>query len=163
MFGTGNAVLLEGPVNSVSGQFGGQAERFVGLLAEGARQAGVIQPLHAHCLADLAILVRDVVASCYHNTGTLMTANQWQLRGDWPVAIDRVEIGVADAWVLDVDKNLTRTWLGHWDLLVLHGAADLFDDLGPLLFWDIGSHFVLGLNHAFWKLLWKDFDLCARK
>jgi hypothetical protein len=50
-----------------------------------------------------------------------------------PVAVHSVEISVADTRVLDVDKNLIRAWLLHWNLLVLDGSTSLLNDLRPLL------------------------------
>lgn len=50
-----------------------------------------------------------------------------------PVAIDGVEISVADTRVLDVDQNLVGARLLDWNLLVLDGTAGLLNDLRPLL------------------------------
>lgn len=77
MLGAGNAVLLERPINSVAGKLGLQAEWFVGLLAECARQTRIIEPLDAHSLADLAIVIRDLVTSCHHDTSSLVATNKW--------------------------------------------------------------------------------------
>lgn len=46
---------------------------------------------------------------------------------------------MADTGVFNVDEDFFRAWLGHGDLLVLKGAADLVDDLSPLLGGDLGA------------------------
>lgn len=76
MSGRGNGILLEGSINGVAGEFGGQAEGFVGLLTEGAAQARVVQPLDANGLANLADLIGDELSSCDDNTSTLMATDQ---------------------------------------------------------------------------------------
>ena len=61
-----------------------------------------------------------------------MATDERELGGEWPVAIDGVEIGVADTGVLDVDEDFVWAWLGDWDLLVLDWTAGLLNDL-PML------------------------------
>jgi hypothetical protein len=82
----------------------------------------------------------DEVTLRYHNTSSFVATDERKLRWDWPVAIDGVEIGVADTRVLDVDKDLIWTWLLDWNLLIFNGATGLFDDLCPLLFRDVLRH-----------------------
>jgi len=74
---TGNAVLLEGSIDGITGELGGKAERLVCLLAECAGKAGVIQPLHTDSLANFAILICDTLASSNDDTCTLVTTNEW--------------------------------------------------------------------------------------
>jgi hypothetical protein len=63
--------------------------------------------------------------SGYDNTSTFVSTNQWELRCQWPVAVDGVEIGVADTRVLDVDENLIWAGLLNWDLLVDDSCGSL--------------------------------------
>jgi hypothetical protein len=49
-----------------------------------------------------------------------------------PVAINGMQIGVADTRVLDVDEDLIRTRLLYGNLLIIDGTASLLDDLRPL-------------------------------
>lgn len=128
-----HAVLLEGPINGVAGELGSQAKGFIGLLAEGAGQAGVVQPLDTDRLTDLADVIGDQLATGDNNPGTLVTTDKREFGGNGPVPIDRVEIGVADARVFDVDEDILRAGLGDGNLLVLERATDLVDDLSPLL------------------------------
>lgn len=74
-----------------------------------------------------------------------MAADEGQLGGQWPVAVDGVQVGVADSRVLDVDEDLVRGGLGDGNLLVLDGAAGLLNDLGPLLGGDLGGRHCDGL------------------
>jgi hypothetical protein len=92
--------------------------------------------------------------SSYDDTSTLVPTDQWKLRWQWPVAIDGMEISVADARVLDIDKNLIWARLWNWDLLVDNSCGELeplpwnleevqltssglLDNLCPLLSWDL--------------------------
>lgn len=135
----GDAVLLEGAVDGVAGELGGEAEGLVGLLAEGARQARVVEPLDADGLADLADVVGDELTPGHDDTGTLVAADERQLGRDGPVSVDGVEVSVAHAGVLDVDEDLLGAGFGDRDLLELNGTAGLFDDLGPLFRGDLGG------------------------
>lgn len=72
----GNGVLLEGAINGVSGQLGGQAEGFVGLLAEGARQARVVEPFDTNGLANLSILIGDTGSTGNDDAGTFVAADK---------------------------------------------------------------------------------------
>lgn len=90
MFGAGNAVLLEGSIDCVAGQLWGQAQWLIGLHAEGAGQAGVVEPLDTDGLAHLAVLVRHTWASCNDIAGTLVASDQGQFGRDGPVTIDGV-------------------------------------------------------------------------
>lgn len=65
--------------------------------------------------------------------GSLMATDERELGGERPVAVDGVEVGVADTRVLDVDEDFIRAGLLDGDLHVLDGAAGLLDDLRPLL------------------------------
>lgn len=56
--------------------------------------------------------VFDQLAAGYHDTGAFVAAYEGQLGGDGPVAIDGVEVGVADARVFDVDEDFVRAGLG---------------------------------------------------
>jgi hypothetical protein len=155
--------LLERAVDGIAGELRSQAEGFVGLLAECARQAGIVQPLDTDGLAELADLVGDQFTTSHNDTSALVTTDQRQLGGDGPVAVDSVEIGVADARVLDVDEDLLRAWLCDGDLLVLEGAADLVDDLSPLLRGDLVRHFSKGGKEVARVLLKKDEWLSGRR
>jgi len=71
------------------------AHGFVGLLAEVARQARAVDPLDADVVAELD--VGDEVALRDDHAGALVPAHQRQLGGQRPVAVHRVQVGVADA------------------------------------------------------------------
>jgi hypothetical protein len=93
--------------------------------------------------------VLDKISASDYDTGTFMATNERKLGwldgisiisteyGDCayqrPVAVYSMEIGMADARVLDVDQNLIGTGLLDWDLLVLNWTAGLLNDLRPLL------------------------------
>jgi hypothetical protein len=68
--------LLEGTIDKVTGEFGAEAEGLIGLLAEGAGQAGVIQPLDTDGLANPGILVRDKITTGHHDTGAFMATDK---------------------------------------------------------------------------------------
>lgn len=139
--GGSNTVLLEGTVHGVAGELGSQAERFIGLLAEGAAQARVVQPLDTNSLAELADIIGNQIAARHDDASTFVTTNERQLGGNRPVTVDGVQIGVADARVLDVDEDFLWAGFCDGDLLVLQRAADLVDDLRPLLGRDlVGGH-----------------------
>ena len=61
-------------------------------------------------ITDFDIL--DQLAAGYHDTGTFVAAYEGQLGGEGPVAVDGVEVGMADARVFDVDENFVRARLG---------------------------------------------------
>lgn len=67
-----------------------------------------------------------------------MPTDKRQLRRQRPVAVNSMEVGVADARVLDVDENFIWAGLGDGNLLVLHGTPGGLDDAGPLLGGDLG-------------------------
>lgn len=72
--------------------------------------------LNTSIVTNLNVL--DELSPSYNNTGTLMSADQWELCWQWPVTVDSVEICVADTRVFDVDENLIWAGLCNWDLLV---------------------------------------------
>lgn len=74
------------------------------------------------------------------DTGTFVAADQRHLDGKRPVAFHSVEIGMADAGVLDLHQNFIGARLGDGDLLVDGWTAFLFDDLRPLLLRNLRSH-----------------------
>jgi len=135
--GLGDAVLLEGPVDGVAGEQGVGAQRLVRLLAELAGQARAVEPLDAGVVADLDVL--DELALGDDDARALVAADKRHLGGQRPVALHGVQVGVADARVLDVDEHLIGAGLADGDLLVDEGAAALLDDLGPLGLGDDGS------------------------
>lgn len=110
-------------------------------MTEVTGEAGAVDPLDTGVVANLDIF--DEVAYCDNNTCTLVTTDKRKLGWQWPVAVDGVQVSVADARVLDIDEDLIWTWLLDWDLLVLDWTASLLDDLRPLHLWD-GSHVVGG-------------------
>lgn len=56
--------------------------------------------------------VFDEFATGYHDTSAFVAAYEGELSREGPVAIDGVEVGVADARVFDVDEDFIRPWLG---------------------------------------------------
>lgn len=82
----------------------------------------------------------DEVALGNDNTGTFVSTNEWKLCWEWPVTVDGVEVSVAHAGKLDVNKDLVWTWLLDWNLLVLDWSTGLLDDHRPLLLWNLSGH-----------------------
>ena len=56
--------------------------------------------------------VLDQLAAGHHDTGAFVAAYEGQLGGEGPVAVDGVEVRVADARVFDVDEDFIRAGLG---------------------------------------------------
>lgn len=119
--GLADGVLLERAVDSISREGGRRAQRLVGLAALLAAHARPVQPLDAHVVANLD--VGDQLAAGYHHAGSLVAADEGHLGGEGPVSIDGVEVGVADAAVLDVDEDLVRGWFRDGDLFVNDGCS----------------------------------------
>ena len=152
----GNAVLLEGTVDGVAGEESLRAEWFIGCLAEVALQARAIDPLdtgvvsamdcvsfcstRSACTMLLQLPVLDETAHSNDNTSTLVSTDEWKFGGEWPVTIHGVQVGVADAGVLDVHEDLIWTWFLYWNLLVNDWTASLLDDLRPLSVWNLSGH-----------------------
>jgi len=126
---------LEGAVHSVATQKSLGAEGFVRLLAKAALKTGAVNPLYTGVITNLNILDK-LTLSNYH-AGTFMTANERQLGIEWPITVNSMEISVADARKLDVDKNLIWARLLDWDLLIFDLSSTLVQDLSPLLVWDL--------------------------
>lgn len=59
--------------------------------------------LDAGMITDLDI--RDQIAAGYYDTGAFVASDQRKLGGKRPVTIDGMEIGMADARVLDIDED----------------------------------------------------------
>ncbi|KAH0238194.1 GroES-like protein, partial [Aureobasidium melanogenum] len=78
------SVLLEGAIDSISGQLSLGAQRLVCLHAEVARKARSVDPL-VHRLT-----------ACNNDTSTFVAANKRKLGWKGPVAVQGVEIGVTD-------------------------------------------------------------------
>lgn len=114
-----DGVLLEGPVDGVAREQGLVAQRLVAVLAVGAAQARAVEPLDAGVVANGN--VGDELAAGNDDAGALVAADQGQLGVEGPVAHHGVEIGVADARVLDVDEDLIGTRLLDGDPLVDDG------------------------------------------
>ena len=74
--GRGDGVLLEGSVDRVAGEFGGQAEGFIGLLAECAGEARVVQPFDTDGFADPGNVIGDELTTGNNDTGTLVTTDE---------------------------------------------------------------------------------------
>jgi hypothetical protein len=81
----------------------------------------------------------DEFTTSNNNTSTLVTTNQRKFGWQGPVAVQCVEVCVADTGVLDIDENLIGSRLGNGNLLVLEWTASLLDDLGPLHLGDLRS------------------------
>jgi hypothetical protein len=54
--GFGDAVLLEGAVDGVTGELGLRAKGFVGLLAEVTGETGSVEPFDARVVADFNVV-----------------------------------------------------------------------------------------------------------
>ena len=75
-----------------------------------------MKPFDAGVVANLD--VRDERAAGDDDARALVSAYQWHFGLQGPVALDGVQVRVADAAVFDVDQDLIGTWLRHGDLLV---------------------------------------------
>lgn len=91
-------------------------------------------------VANLNVL--DEFSLGNNDAGTLVSTYEWKFGWEWPVAIDGVQVGVADTRELDVDQDLVWTGLLHWNLLVLDWSSSLFNDLSPLLLGNVLRHVV---------------------
>lgn len=115
--GLGNGVLLERAVDGVARQQGLFAERLVAVLAVGAAEARAVEPLDAGEVAQLN--VGDEAAAGNDDAGAFVAADEGQrFRVERPVAHHGVEVGVADARVLDVDEDFIGAGLLDGDSLV---------------------------------------------
>jgi hypothetical protein len=81
----------------------------------------------------------DELTTSNNDTSTFVTTNQRKFGWQGPVAVQCVEICVADTSVLDVDEDLIGSRLGDRNLLVLEWASSLLDNLGPLHLGDLRS------------------------
>jgi hypothetical protein len=81
------------------------------LLTEVTGQAGAVDPLDTGVVTNLD--VGDLVTLCHDNTGTLVTANEWELGRERPVAVYSVKIGVAHARELDSGHQSPCTQQGR--------------------------------------------------
>jgi len=88
--GLGDGVLLEGAVDGVAGEDSLGAEGLVGGLAEGAGEAGAVEPLDAGVSAERD--VRDEFAAADDDAGALVAADQRHLGREGPVAVHGVEV-----------------------------------------------------------------------
>ena len=122
-------------------------------MAERTGQTGPVPPFDASILAEFNVFHKR--ASGNHDTRTFMAAYQGKFGCKRPVAIQGVEIGMANARVFDVDKYFIGTRLRDKDLLVLDSCKALVSDhsqrvwinqltssrllnyLSPLLCWEI--------------------------
>lgn len=78
------------------------------------------------------LYIRDQLALRDDNASAFVTADEWQLGLQRPVAVQNVQVSVAYARELDVDQDLVRAGLLHGDLLVSDWTARLLGDLRPL-------------------------------
>lgn len=106
--GFADGVLLEGAVDGVAGEEGFGAERFVGLLAEVAGEAGAVEPLGGGRSASAGVVrggfmdryldtgvvsdlnVLDQFPACYDDAGTFVAADKGKLGGQRPVTVEGV-------------------------------------------------------------------------
>ncbi len=57
-----------------------------------------------------------------------------------PVTVHCMKIGMADARIFDIHKDLIWAGCRNIDFLVLDRSTDLLDYLSPLFLWDVWSH-----------------------
>jgi hypothetical protein len=81
----------------------------------------------------------DEFTTSNNDTSTFVTTNKRKFGWQGPVAVQCVEICVADTGVLYVDEDFIRCRLGNGNLLVLEWTASFLDDLGPLHLGDLRS------------------------
>lgn len=79
--------------------------------------------LNTSIVTDLNVLNEG--STSYNNTSTFVSTNKRQLRGQWPVAVNRVEVCVAHTGVFDVNENLVGARLLNWNLLVYNSWVEL--------------------------------------
>jgi hypothetical protein len=124
------------------------------LHAEVAGKAGTVDPLvlglvmpiedeMMHTYLDANVVTNidfsDEFTTSNNDTSTFVTTNKRKFGWQGPVAVQCVEICVADTGVLYVDEDFIRCRLGNGNLLVLEWTASLLDDLGPLHLGDLRS------------------------
>jgi hypothetical protein len=124
------------------------------LHAEVAGKTGTVDPLvlglvmpfeddiiHTYLDADMVTNIdfSDEFTTSNNDTSTLVTTNKRKFGWQGPVAVQCVEICVADTGVLDIDENLIGSRLGDGNLLVLEWTASLLDNLSPLHLGDLRS------------------------
>src|SRR5262249_42840252 len=103
-----------------------RAEHRLAAQAPLAAAAGVLDPGHAHAVADLAL--GDARSDLHDVAHGLVAQRARELRRD--VALGDVHVGVAQAAGLDADEDLARTGLGGGDFLDRPLAVDFGDDGG---------------------------------
>ena len=108
----------------------------------GSHVGGLIVHCPTHLDADIVanLNIFHQLAASYDLARSLVTAHERELGRQRPVAVDGVEVRVADAGILDVDKHLVRSGLRHRYLLVPDRPAGLLDYLCPLFLWDLRRH-----------------------
>jgi len=111
----GDRIFGVGAVYAVAGIMLPLAQRFPAGLAIFARAAGIVQPGDAHGVALLQ--VGDTRTQCHDMAHALMAGDQRQARLHRPVAIDRVQIGMAHATGDDLHQHLAGPRLGYRYLL----------------------------------------------
>lgn len=99
-----DGVLLEGTVDGESGALGLSAVGLKAATAEVTLEAGVGDPLDAHTVTDLDVLVGSL-AQCDDDAGTLVTTDEGQLVVERPVTEHGVQVGVAYTGVKDLGKE----------------------------------------------------------
>lgn len=137
-----NGILLESAIDRISRQLGVGTERLIGCLAKFTSETRSIQPFDTGVIPDFDALGQ--LTFCNDDAGAFMAAHEWVgLEWEWPVAIQSVQVSVADTAVFDIDEDFIGARLWDWDLFVGGWSTLLFDDLGPLLVGD-GRHFDFG-------------------
>jgi hypothetical protein len=108
-------------------------------------ETAVYTSLDTNVVANIDLA--DELTTSNNDTSTLVATNKREFGWEGPIAVQCVEICVADTSVLDVDENLVRARLGDGNLLVLEWTASLLDDLSPLHLGDLRSRHY-GLNSS---------------
>ena len=155
----GDAILLEGAVDSVAREQGLRAQWLVGLLAEVTLQARSVDPLHTGVVAtesvsarcdisdaqvtadDLHLDVMDQITLGYNNTSSLVASHKGKFGWQRPVTVYGVQVCVAHTGILDVDKDFVWTWLLDVDFFVFHWTSGLLNDHSHLLLGYFLRHF----------------------
>jgi hypothetical protein len=122
----GEDVLRVAAVDGVSGVALGRAQRLPSGDAELACPTRHVEPRDRDALAETRR--RDAVSDRGDDADALVSRHERRGRLHRPVAVGRVDVGVAESRRLDVDDDLTGTRGGDRPLLDLQRAAEFVHD-----------------------------------
>ena len=123
--GVGQDVFGKAAVLGIAAKLRIGTHRLAGGQAKLAVAAGRIQPGHAHALTQLDS--RHALAQGHHQANAFVAGREGQCGFQGPVAVARVQVGVADAAGLGLDQNLAGAGRGYVNGFEDQGLAELLD------------------------------------